>query len=183
MSLTLRDRVDALTASLDAGEGRLPAPVVGHARAVVAHAGERAALSAEHTVVALAGATGSGKSTLFNALVGEELARTGVQRPTTSEGLAAVRGDGAGPLLDWLGVRSRHEVGAAAGSRTAGGLVLLDLPDHDSVVTEHRVRSEHLMERVDLLVWVVDPRSTRTPPCTSGTCARSPGTPTSWCWC
>jgi GTP-binding protein EngB required for normal cell division len=158
MSLTLRDRVDALATSLDAGEERLPAPVVERARAVVAHAGERAALSAEHTVVALAGATGSGKSTLFNALVGEELARTGVQRPTTSEGLAAVRGDGAGPLLDWLGVRSRHEVGAAAGSRTASGLVLLDLPDHDSVVTEHRVRSEHLMERVDLLVWVVDPQ-------------------------
>jgi GTP-binding protein EngB required for normal cell division len=158
MSLTLRDRVDALATSLDAGEERLPAPVVERARAVVAHAGERAALSAEHTVVALAGATGSGKSTLFNALVGEELARTGVQRPTTSEGLAAVRGDGAGPLLDWLGVRSRHEVGAAAGSRAAGGLVLLDLPDHDSVVTEHRVRSEHLMERVDLLVWVVDPQ-------------------------
>ena len=158
MSLTLRDRVEALATALDAGEERLPAEVVERARGVVAHAGERAALSAEHTVVALAGATGSGKSTLFNALVGEELARTGVQRPTTSEGLAAVRGEGAGPLLDWLGVRSRHEVGAAAGSRAAGGLVLLDLPDHDSVVTEHRVRSEHLMERVDLLVWVVDPQ-------------------------
>ncbi len=33
-------------------------------------AGERLRLSSNHTVVALAGGTGSGKSTLFNALSG-----------------------------------------------------------------------------------------------------------------
>nr|WP_051876357.1 hypothetical protein [Cellulosimicrobium sp. MM] len=36
--------------------------------------------------------------------------------------------------------------------------MLLDLPDHDSVVVEHRVRAERLVERADLLVWVVDPQ-------------------------
>ena len=36
--------------------------------------------------------------------------------------------------------------------------MLLDLPDHDSVVTEHRAIAERLYERVDLLVWVVDPQ-------------------------
>lgn len=157
MSATPAERVAALDRALTAGEGRLPREVVDAGRAVVARAGERAALSTEHTVVALAGATGSGKSSLLNALAGEEVARTGVQRPTTSEALAVVRGPGAGPLLDWLGVRRRHEV---AGGRThrGRGLVLLDLPDHDSVVTEHRLRAEHLVERVDLLVWVVDPQ-------------------------
>lgn len=151
----LADRVAALAAALDAGEGRLPADVVAQGRAVVARAGERAALSGEHTVVALAGATGSGKSSLLNALVGQEVARPGVQRPTTGEALAVVRGDGADPLLDWLGVRRRHALPAGSGR---GGLVLLDLPDHDSVVREHRVRAEHLIARVDLLVWVVDPQ-------------------------
>ncbi|WP_147796163.1 GTPase [Cellulomonas sp. Y8] len=157
MSLPLHDRVAALGAALDAGEGRLPADAVTDGRAVLARVGERAALSAEHTVVALAGATGSGKSSLVNALVGEEIARPGVQRPTTGEALAAVRGPGAEPLLDWLGVRRRH--GLPAGPGAAGSrLVLLDLPDHDSVVEAHRLRAEHLIERVDLLVWVVDPQ-------------------------
>ncbi|GIG35751.1 GTPase [Cellulomonas pakistanensis] len=157
MSVPLHDRVAALSAALDAGEGRLPADVLVDGRAVLARVGERAALSAEHTVVALAGATGSGKSSLVNALVGEEVAVPGVQRPTTGEALAAVRGPGAEPLLDWLGVRRRHGLPpgpGAAGSR----LVLLDLPDHDSVVEAHRLRAEHLIERVDLLVWVVDPQ-------------------------
>lgn len=157
MSATPAERVAALDRALTAGEGRLPREVVDAGRAVVARAGERAALSAEHTVVALAGATGSGKSSLLNALAGEEVARTGVQRPTTSEALAVVRGPGAGPLLDWLGVRRRHEL-AGGRPRRGAGLVLLDLPDHDSVVTEHRLRAEHLVDRVDLLVWVVDPQ-------------------------
>lgn len=157
MSVPLHDRVASLSAALDAGEGRLPADVVADGRAVLARVGERAALSAEHTVVALAGATGSGKSSLVNALVGEEVAVPGVQRPTTDEALAAVRGPGAEPLLDWLGVRRRH--GLAQGPGAAGSrLVLLDLPDHDSVVEAHRLRAEHLIERVDLLVWVVDPQ-------------------------
>jgi GTP-binding protein EngB required for normal cell division len=149
----LADRTAALAAALEAAGPRLPVADREHARAVVDRATERSALSGEHTVVALAGATGSGKSTLFNALVGAELAGTGVQRPTTSEALAAVRGAGAGPLLDWLGVRRRHEL--AGGT---AGMVLLDLPDHDSVVTAHRLRAEHLVDRVDLLVWVVDPQ-------------------------
>ncbi|MCB2557781.1 50S ribosome-binding GTPase, partial [Listeria monocytogenes] len=80
-------------------------------------------------VVALAGATGSGKSSLFNALAGADLAAVGVPRPTTAEAMAAVRGDGAQALLDWLGVQRRYRLAADPGSQ--GGLVLLDLPDHD----------------------------------------------------
>ncbi|MBD7917783.1 50S ribosome-binding GTPase [Cellulomonas sp. Sa3CUA2] len=178
MSLTLDERVAALDAALDAGDGRLPAPLVTQTRDVLARVRERAGLSAEHTVVALAGATGSGKSSLFNALVGADLAGTGVQRPTTSHPLAVVVGDapdGDGPsrLLDWLEVGRRHALAAgrpgagdggaragadARGARLTDGLVLLDLPDHDSVVVEHRVRAERLVSRADLLVWVVDPQ-------------------------
>ena len=44
----------------------------------------RLRLSADHTVVAIAGATGSGKSSTFNALTGLELSAVGVRRPTTS---------------------------------------------------------------------------------------------------
>src|SRR5690348_13453444 len=40
------------------------------AESVLKRAGERLRLSGNHTVIALAGGTGSGKSTLFNALAG-----------------------------------------------------------------------------------------------------------------
>ena len=37
------------------------------------------------------------------------------------------------------------------------GLVLLDLPDHDSVRLEHRLEVDRLVGLVDVLVWVLDP--------------------------
>ncbi len=166
VALSLQERGEALAAALDAGEGRLPPDLVIDSRAVLQRARERAGLSAEHTVVALAGATGSGKSSLLNALAGVDLARTGIHRPTTERALAAVWGGGAGPLLDWLEVRDRHDMGAGTprrrratgASELVTGLVLLDLPDHDSVLEEHRIRADRLVQRGDLLVWVVDPQ-------------------------
>jgi hypothetical protein len=38
------------------------------------------------------------------------------------------------------------------------GLVLLDLPDVDSVASEHRLAADRLVELVDVLVWVLDPQ-------------------------
>jgi GTP-binding protein EngB required for normal cell division len=170
MKPDLATRTAALERAADAGHGRLDPDVVAAARAVVERARERGGLSADHTVAALAGATGSGKSSVLNAVAGQDLAEPGVQRPTTAHALAAVWGDGAAELLDWLDVRRRHELEAVEPEPSGGllrrrtpagistGLVLLDLPDHDSVVTEHRVRAERLVERADLLVWVVDPQ-------------------------
>ena len=61
---------------------------------------------------------------------------------------------GADRLLDWLEVprRHRHEPEPAL-----DGLVLLDLPDHDSVKLEHRLEVDRLVGLVDVLVWVLDP--------------------------
>ena len=74
------------------------------AEAVLKRAGERLRLSGNHTVVALAGGTGSGKSTLFNALSGATFSPPGVTRPMTRHVHACVWGmQGAAPLLDWLG--------------------------------------------------------------------------------
>lgn len=153
--LDLADRTTALDTAIQAAEGRLDPALLEEARAVVTRARERGGLSAEHTVVALAGATGSGKSSVLNAVAGVSIAQPGVRRPTTSHPMAAVWGEGADPLLDWLEVGRRHQEEASTGST---GLVLLDLPDHDSIVTEHRLRAERLVQRADLLVWVVDPQ-------------------------
>ena len=65
---------DALSAAVDAGGHELPTAERQRAGTVVAKVGERTALVGGHTVVALAGATGSGKSSLFNALVGDTVA-------------------------------------------------------------------------------------------------------------
>jgi energy-coupling factor transporter ATP-binding protein EcfA2 len=149
-------RLDALHRVLRAGDGRLDEELLAPARAVARRAGERLRLSGDHTVVALAGATGSGKSSLFNALAGTPISTVGVRRPTTGVAHAAVWGaEGAGPLLDWLGVPRRHLLPSGG---ELDGLVLLDLPDHDSTRAEHRVEVDRLVPLVDVLVWVLDPQ-------------------------
>jgi len=155
----IADRLAALGEAVEhavaAGPDVLPAELVDQTRALARRAGERLRLSEQHTVVAVAGATGSGKSSLVNALVGEQVATVDVLRPTTAEAMAVVHGvRDAGPLLDWLAVRER--VARPAGEPS--GLVLLDLPDHDSVRTEHRLEAERLIGLVDLMVWVLDPQ-------------------------
>jgi putative protein kinase ArgK-like GTPase of G3E family len=154
--LPLGDRLAALREAVEVAEGRLEVPDVARARALLAKAGAREALG-EATVVALAGATGSGKSTLFNALSGAEVSTPGVRRPTTGVAHASVWGEhGTDRLLDWLEVPRRHRVADA--SADLDGLVLLDLPDHDSVRLEHRLEVDRLVELVDVLVWVLDPQ-------------------------
>ena len=124
----------------------------------VAKAGaERRALSAEHTVVGFFGATGSGKTSLFNAVVGEDLGKAAARRPTTSSPLAAIwQPEGSEELLDWLGVEDRRERQGEF-AKNAGPLILLDLPDFDSVEASNRVIAERLAGQVDVLVWVSDP--------------------------
>lgn len=140
------------------GSDRLPPPLLDQITKVVDQAGQRMRLSAGHTVVALAGATGSGKSSLFNALTGQDLATVGVRRPTTSTTSAAVWGSAsaATPLLDWLGVGTRHVVQQEENDWSA--LILLDLPDHDSQALSHRMEVDRLVDMVDLLIWVSDPQ-------------------------
>lgn len=106
--------------------------------------------------LAIAGYPNAGKSSLFNALAGADLAEAGVRRPTTAHTSAVVWGEGGEDLLDWLEVPRRHRR-EAADDRLAG-LVLLDLPDHDSTEVAHRLEVDRLVALVDLLVWVVDPQ-------------------------
>ncbi|GIG38320.1 GTPase [Cellulomonas phragmiteti] len=159
----LDERVDALDGALAVGGTRFDPAVVQRVGATIDRVRERLALGVDHTVVALAGGTGSGKSSLFNAVSGLQFADVGVRRPTTSRVTACVWGADGGPLLDWIGVEPEHRIERESlldGDREASlrGLVLLDLPDHDSIAPEHREVVDRVLPQVDLLVWVVDPQ-------------------------
>lgn len=158
-------RLRAVQRFLGATDGLVPDTQLVPAHTVVERAGTRLALSGHHTVVALAGATGSGKSSLFNALARLDLSPVGVRRPTTGVAHACVWGPlgGASGLLDWIGVLPRHRFVResaldADDESDLHGLVLLDLPDFDSVQRSHRLEVDRLLGLVDLVVWVVDPQ-------------------------
>jgi GTP-binding protein EngB required for normal cell division len=157
-SLTELARIGAARA----GDDGFSTELVTEAEALLRRSGERMRMSAYHTVVALAGGTGSGKSSLFNALSGANFSPAGVMRPTTRHLHACVWGmEGAGPLLDWLGVQRRHRYARASaldeGEASLTGLLLLDLPDHDSVVTGSAAMVDRLVKLADMLIWVLDP--------------------------
>lgn len=163
----LSDRVAALGRAVELADGRLDETAVAGARRVIDKVEGRQRHGTDHTLVALLGATGGGKSSLANAVTGTTVATTGVRRPTTATTLAFTWGppaagsrsetSDAGPLLDWLEVPNRHQLAAEGGAATPlDGLVLLDVPDHDSVALANRQEMERIAELADLMVWVTD---------------------------
>jgi GTP-binding protein EngB required for normal cell division len=137
--------------------------LIAEASDVLTRAGQRLRLSANHTVVSLAGGTGSGKSSLFNRLAAADFSTVGVTRPVTREAHACVWGMvGAGPLLEWLGIPRRHRYARSSalgtGEQSMSGLVLLDLPDHDSVLSHATDLVDKLVGLSDVMIWVLDPQ-------------------------
>jgi GTP-binding protein EngB required for normal cell division len=167
-SAHLPERLAALAALVEIAQDRsgpsgFSPELVAEGEALLARAGERLKLSAAHTVVTLAGGTGSGKSSLFNALAGANFSPSAVTRPATRNAHACVWGmQGAAPLLDWLGIERRYRYARAsaldAGEAALNGLVLLDLPDHDSVAAGAAPAVDRLVSLADLMVWVLDPQ-------------------------
>ncbi|GAB2784632.1 dynamin family protein [Streptomyces daliensis] len=204
----LRQRLGALRELIGLSRARVEGRELAEAGRVLDEAGARGRLPRAYTTVAIAGATGSGKSSLFNALAEGRFSETGMRRPTTALPVActweAEEAGGADGLLDRLGIAPdvRHRAtdrtvpehgrpapgpqaeretdststdlastdpastdaanrGAArtdtAPATPLDGLVLIDLPDHDSVAEGHREQVDKLLRLVDAVVWVVDP--------------------------
>jgi GTP-binding protein EngB required for normal cell division len=166
--VSLSERLSALARLVQIGSARVgpdgfDASLLADAEALLARAGERLRLSSQHTIAVLAGGTGSGKSSLFNQLAGAQFSPVGVLRPVTREPHACVWGmEGAGPLLDWLGIEPRRRYARssalAEGERALTGLLLVDLPDHDSVLAGGSAEVKRLVAQADLMVWVLDPQ-------------------------
>jgi 50S ribosome-binding GTPase len=166
----LPERLAALQRALALAGDRFSAADTGPARAVLERARQRLGRSPTHTVVALAGGTGSGKSSLFNAVVGTPLSPVGARRPSTEEPIACIWGP-IGPedpqvasLLDWLGIPPRSRLSHRSSldqqhdDPELTGLILIDLPDHDTVRTEHLPGIGRVIDNADLVLWVVDPQ-------------------------
>lgn len=116
------------------------------------------------------GSTGSGKSTLVNAIVGRQVSTSGVIRPTTRQPvLVANPGDSewfnSGHVLPGL-AREQGEAGAnpsatslrtVASEAVSPGLALLDAPDFDSIDDRNRALASQLLAAADLWVFVTTP--------------------------
>ncbi|WP_425583189.1 GTPase [Streptomyces luteosporeus] len=158
VGLALRPRLDALRELVGLSRARLDRRTLAEAGRVLEEAAARHRHALDLTVVAIAGATGSGKSTLFNSLARTQLSEAGVRRPTTAMPVACAWSDRADGLLERLGIPARARRQPVRPYDPAlAGLVLLDLPDHDSAAPGHREQVDRLLGLVDAVIWVVDP--------------------------
>ena len=128
---------------------------VSRAERVAAEGSERLGIAPDAYVVALVGGTGVGKSTILNALGGGGISAVGARRPTTAAPVAWVAADSLDevrPLLRRLGIEQPR-----THARTdLGGVVIVDLPDVDSLEAGHRSTVEALLPMIDVVAWVTD---------------------------
>lgn len=103
-------------------------------------------------LVVILGSTGSGKSSLINALAGRALSPSGVLRPTTRKPVAIGDRDDLGGRMGSLAQRTGLDMRTGEGARR--GLVLVDAPDFDSVELENRDKAMELLEVADLAIFV-----------------------------
>ena len=148
--LTALDLLDLAVASSD---GLASEPHREAAARVAAAARLRRDYFGKAVVVAIAGGTGSGKSSLLNAIAGTAVVPTSAIRPHTDEPLAWIpEGDQAiAGFVAELGISAVVEHGGDT------NLAVIDLPDLDSVQGQHRDLVERMIPLVDAVVWLFDP--------------------------
>ncbi|MDO5727079.1 MAG: 50S ribosome-binding GTPase [Bowdeniella nasicola] len=151
----IAEKITHLQRALDLAEGRFDPASIEAGRETIATVTQRRNYTTDRTVVALFGATGSGKSSLANALTETNHARVAHTRPTTTQPLAfaAQLDTPAAALLDWMEISKR-----AHAPNLDRELILVDLPDVDSVERSHRELSAKMARIVDVLIWVLDPQ-------------------------
>ena len=119
---------------------------------------ERRAYAGNVLLVGLAGGTGSGKSSLLNALADDEVSRSGAIRPTTARPLAWVP---AAQIPRLEGLFERFGISDVVAHSRDSSIGIIDLPDLDSVDFGHRKAVAGVLPIIDLVVWVLDPEKYR----------------------
>ena len=124
--------------------------------------------SGSPVLVALVGSTGAGKSTLVNSIVGVQVSMTGIRRPTTNSPVLACHPDDVAwfaenvflptvPRVRQEGLARSGRDGLlvlAANEGMPKGVALLDTPDIDSVVAEHRDFAHQFLDASDLWLFM-----------------------------
>lgn len=116
----------------------------------------------------IGGSTGSGKSTLVNALVGTQVSASGAIRPTTRQPVLVSNPADAdwfasSEVLPGLARESGPANPTATTLRTVTtdhiqpGLALLDAPDFDSIDDKNRALASQLLAAADLWIFVTTP--------------------------
>lgn len=134
---------------------------------------EREEWGSKTLVVTLCGGTGVGKSALFNAIARSHFSDSAPLRPTTRSPHVCLWDGAERRLATQLGAQERDVMAYDAalsgthpfsrgGAAEAGevkrhaSIMLVDLPDTDSVEFSHGVRADQAMRESDVLVWVLD---------------------------
>jgi GTPase Era involved in 16S rRNA processing len=111
-------------------------------------------------IVAFMGGTGVGKSTLLNRLAGQDIARTGVERPTSREvtlfhhDTVTITQLPAGLPIDKVRVSQHHD-------DEKRNIVWIDMPDFDSIELTNKSLVLEWLPHIDVLLYVVSPERYR----------------------
>ncbi len=154
MNRAILELIDTVELAVSRSTGNAPAEVIAEAQSRVEGLRGRKGHFGEILVVALAGGTGSGKSSFLNAIADEDVAGVSILRPHTQTPLAWIpqeRSEGVERLLDDLGITQRVL------QNKLPNIALIDLPDIDSIADWHRQMVEELLPHVDAVLWIMDP--------------------------
>ncbi|MFQ5554231.1 MAG: GTPase [Acidimicrobiia bacterium] len=145
---------DAVDLAIGRADGILDSDILSGLSARARALRARRGFLGESLVMAVAGGTGSGKSSLVNAIAGAPVSSVSHLRPHTDEPMAWIperAEQGLRLLIDDLGIRRRIE------QDVLPGIALVDLPDLDSIAEWHRRTVEEILPRVDGVLWLFDP--------------------------
>lgn len=154
----LFELLDAVDLSLSRAQSVLPdrqlSPLASRAESLRA----KRSYVGDVLVLAIAGGTGSGKSSVLNAIAGVEVSSVSVLRPHTDHPVGWIPATADETLRNAL---ARLGVTRQVEQTMFPHLAIIDLPDMDSIASWHRQMVEDLLPRIDAVLWLFEPEKYR----------------------